>query len=245
MNRIEVSSLGEDGIQGTTDDFSLTDVVWDPASGRVRPKPPAPHPTRAVVTGSIRDGAGGVLPGATVRLLDADEKIAAETTSLVDGTYSLKVVPGAYTLRCDLFGFASFQRYGLYLEAGEAIEADGVLTVEGMEISLHCGASQLMVTPRADTILAGPEELPTATIATPPLRSRQPETAVWLPTLEVDAAGEVPVDLVLPYHAPTWSLAAVVSTLDGRFAIANRDLQSFEPFLAHPEDPPPQLVLAP
>src|SRR5213594_3968305 len=63
--------------------------------------------------GAVRD-AQGVIPGASVTLINAATKVARETTSNEVGEYTFpNVVPGTYTLEVAVAGYKKFERSGL------------------------------------------------------------------------------------------------------------------------------------
>src|SRR5215213_7375720 len=58
------------------------------------------------VSGTVKDASGGVLPGATVNVVVADQVVATATTG-TDGRYSAQVASGVpFQVRTQLPGFA-------------------------------------------------------------------------------------------------------------------------------------------
>jgi hypothetical protein len=62
------------------------------------------------VYGTVRDGSGGTIPGATVQLINAAGDEVDESTSDESGAYALNARPGAYTVQAELSGFKTFSR---------------------------------------------------------------------------------------------------------------------------------------
>src|SRR5689334_5636410 len=74
----------------------------------------APATSRAQVlygsiVGNVRDASGGVLPGATVIVINADSKQSRQTTTSAAGAYSIATLTsGAYQVTVSAPGFANF-----------------------------------------------------------------------------------------------------------------------------------------
>jgi carboxypeptidase family protein len=65
----------------------------------------------AEIAGVVRDGQGGVLPGATVTALHAETGFREERTADENGRYRLTALPvGRYALTVSLAGFARIAR---------------------------------------------------------------------------------------------------------------------------------------
>ena len=57
------------------------------------------------ITGVIRDGSGAAIPGVTVTTTNQATKATQTATTGSDGSYSLSVPPGAYSVAATLQGF--------------------------------------------------------------------------------------------------------------------------------------------
>jgi hypothetical protein len=64
---------------------------------------PTPEPASGAIEGIVRDEAGGVLPGASVRAISASVRISA--VSNATGQFRLEVPPGTYSLEVQMAGF--------------------------------------------------------------------------------------------------------------------------------------------
>ncbi len=85
----------------------------------------------ATVTGSVKDGQGGVIPGATVVLLS--ESRGTKSTPAVTnatGDFVLPNVPAdTYSVEVTMSGFKTLKRSGIIVGAGNRVEV-GTLTIE-------------------------------------------------------------------------------------------------------------------
>ena len=72
--------------------------------------PASAQSPRATLHGTVRDGTGAVMPGVTITATSQAGNISQTTTSGADGTYSLAVPPGKYTLTATLSGFRRVTR---------------------------------------------------------------------------------------------------------------------------------------
>jgi len=82
------------------------------------------------VTGTITDGTGGTLPGATVSL--KNEATGLELTGVTDaaGTYSIRNIPGGvYSLKASLQGFKEFVQTGIPVTVNNIVRVNGRLEV--------------------------------------------------------------------------------------------------------------------
>ena len=72
------------------------------------------------VNGVVTDNTGGVVPGATVKAVEAATGIARETVSGTDGRYNFTSLrPTTYDITTELTGFRTAQRKGVILQANQ------------------------------------------------------------------------------------------------------------------------------
>ena len=95
----------------------------------------------ASIGGTVRDTAGGVIPGVTIRLIGGQGEIA-RTISDQDGEFEVAAPAGSYTLRAELDGFKTWAMPALDL-TGDGVEIDIVMSI---------GTVTEMVTVTADTV---------------------------------------------------------------------------------------------
>lgn len=90
--------------------------------------------SEGAIEGMVRDVSGGVLPGATVTVvnLDTGAQRAAQTAS--SGSYRAVLLPlGSYKVRAERSGFKTVERAGIRLSAGQTAVVDVTLEVGGVE----------------------------------------------------------------------------------------------------------------
>src|SRR5918995_759429 len=74
------------------------------------------------VNGVIIDHSGGVLPGVTVKAVEAATALSRETVSGVDGRYTFTSLrPTTYAITAELSGFKTSQRTGVVLQANQNV----------------------------------------------------------------------------------------------------------------------------
>ena len=96
---------------------------------------PATALAQASLTGTVRDGSGGVLPGVTV---EASSPVLIEKTrsAVSDGSGQYRIVdlrPGTYTLTFTLPGFVTVKRDGIELTGSQTITIPAEMRVGGIE----------------------------------------------------------------------------------------------------------------
>ena len=99
---------------------------------------------QAVIAGTVRDTSGAVLPGVTVEA-SSPALIEKVRTAVTDGTGQYRIVdllPGTYTVRFTLTGFATVKR--------ERIELSGSLTA-AINADLKVGTVQETITVTGET----------------------------------------------------------------------------------------------
>src|SRR5438874_1525196 len=85
------------------------------------------QPSTGRLSGVVRDATGAAVPGATVTITNASTNATQTVTSAADGSYSVNVPPGAYTVTVSLRGFARQTRKELKVDGGAAVAADFAL----------------------------------------------------------------------------------------------------------------------
>ena len=86
----------------------------------------APSPPTVAISGVVKSGNTSI-PGATVTATNSSTQQKTTTSTGINGTYALQVVPGKYELRIDMAGFAPSTRELVVGDAG--IHADLELTL--------------------------------------------------------------------------------------------------------------------
>lgn len=83
----------------------------------------------ATVTGIVRDGSGGVVPGAKVILRNVDTAVERSTTANSAGNFNINVNPGRYTLDTSAKGFKSSRVNEFTLAVNQTATMDVILEV--------------------------------------------------------------------------------------------------------------------
>ena len=89
------------------------------------------------VTGTIADGTGAAVPGASVTI--KNENTGLELTAVTDetGTYTIRnITGGTYTLRASLQGFKEFVQTGIPITAGGIVRINGRLEIGALTESV-------------------------------------------------------------------------------------------------------------
>ena len=91
------------------------------------------------ISGTVVDGSGGALPGATVALSSAEGTVGGSREAVTDdrGTYQfLRLVPGTYAVKAELQGFRRATQDKIVVNADVTVRADLKLEVGSMEESI-------------------------------------------------------------------------------------------------------------
>ena len=97
--------------------------------------PAAAQTTSASVSGSVQDGQGGVLPGATVTLTSLTQGNVQTAVTDGEGRFVFPIVrPDTYSLRVSLPGFKTLERSNVVVNANDRL-ATGVLMLDVGEIT--------------------------------------------------------------------------------------------------------------
>ena len=120
----------------------------------VRAQVPTPAGTGVVqagktrVHGVITDPDGALIPGASVTLTPG-KGAAVAVKSGSDGTYSVVVVPGTYTVSVTMPGFATYTAPNVTISAaaGTTVNAKLQIGVQSQEVTVQANSLQLSVSP--------------------------------------------------------------------------------------------------
>ena len=227
---ISFRSDGPDGVENTYDDFDIArfPILLKEDSGEPPARTKAPQLAAlrgtGVISGTVTDQAGAVVPNVTLTLLDA-AKNGYESTSDQEGVYDFTSVPvGVYSLRARAPGFMNYELTQVPVTAG---------TTASLDIELRVGSVSESVTVEAvaETLQTQTASLSaTVPTATPRIREYFPETLVWSPELRTNAIGEANKQFALADTVTTWKVAVIASTMDGRTAEAESEFRTFQPF---------------
>src|ERR1044071_7028183 len=91
----------------------------------------------AVITGIVTDAQGGVLPGVTITVRNAESGVTRTIVSEADGRYRLGgLPPGRYNLTAELQGFATIDVREITLTLGLEFPRDLTMGVQGLQESI-------------------------------------------------------------------------------------------------------------
>jgi hypothetical protein len=98
--------------------------------------------TTATITGTVRDAAGAIVPGASITLRNLTTNQIRSVTSGADGSYRASALPvGDYELKADAAGFAPYINPNVTLALGHVTSLDIILSAAGI-------SAQVMITDR-------------------------------------------------------------------------------------------------
>ena len=81
------------------------------------------------IIGNVSDESGAAVPGAAVTITNQATNATRAATTSSDGSYSVSLAPGVYSLAITLPGFAEHTRRDLKVEAGATLTVDVILAV--------------------------------------------------------------------------------------------------------------------
>ena len=102
--------------------------------------------TTSLISGTVKDPSGGVVPSATVTLTNTLTNTQNTTTSNRDGIYSFpSLVAGQYTLHVDAPDFSRFEQQGIKLEINQSARVDVAMKLGSVQsqITVNANASPL------------------------------------------------------------------------------------------------------
>ena len=103
-------------------------VQQNPAT--TNPLPGKPSRAGGTVQGTVKDSTGGVIPGATVRLLNSAGSVATTSTQ-ADGSFTLRgVAPGTYNVTVSYSGLSQTKPVSVNVASGQTATANLNMNVE-------------------------------------------------------------------------------------------------------------------
>lgn len=252
VSSIHLRSSGEDGQEGTADDFDAAFFSQLTAEKSSREES-ATLPLRPVffsgakgaIKGTVTDPMGAAVAGASVKATLKNSSQEFETQTDDAGRFILKNLPvGFYELRCDAMGFS-------VAIINEVPVSSSNITM--IDLTMHPGSVSATVTVTDNSSQVDTTQNTTGTsvtegrmrvsvglspqLTTPRLREYFPETLVWQPSLETDKQGRAQLSFKLADNITTWKMSVIGSTEDGEIGTAETEIKSFQPFFVE-HDPP-------
>jgi A-macroglobulin complement component/carboxypeptidase family protein/alpha-2-macroglobulin family protein/MG2 domain-containing protein/A-macroglobulin receptor/macroglobulin-like protein len=253
MNYIYLRSEGEDGKEGTADDFnvaSFSRLVAEQAGSEREQKPISPGVvlpgSTGAITGTVTDPNGAVVAGATVTAKNKRTSVEFSATSDDNGVFLIRNVPaGTYEVRIQSPGFQTFEYTDVPVRSSNITRLDASLSVAATSATVN-------VTAASETVNASSSQVSTTVVgaefgrsvgavvnqlSTPRLREYFPETLVWQPSLETDKQGRAQLKFKLADNITTWKMSVIGSTEDGQIGTVEKEIKAFQPFFVE-HDPP-------
>jgi hypothetical protein len=105
------------------------------------------------VVGTVQDGSGGRIPGATIEIVNRDTNLTLTAVSNATGAYTFtNVLPGTYDVKVTLQGFKEFVQQGVPVTTGNISRVDAKLEVGALTESITVQSeAALLKTDKADT----------------------------------------------------------------------------------------------
>jgi hypothetical protein len=107
--------------------------------------------SQTALVGTVTDGGGAVVPGATVTAVNAGTKDTYEATTNAEGYYHIPFVrPGRYDITVTLTGFQTVKASGVEVASNQVVRTNAVMPVGGVTESVNVSAdAQVLDTDRA------------------------------------------------------------------------------------------------
>ena len=105
------------------------------------------------VVGTVQDGSGARIPGATIEIVNRDTNLTRSTVSNETGAYTFaNVLPGTYNVKVTLQGFKEFVRQDVPVTGGNISRVDAKLEVGQLTETVTVQSeAALLKTDKADT----------------------------------------------------------------------------------------------
>ncbi len=108
---------------------------------------------RGTILGTVTDGTGGALPGATVEVTNVGTAVTAELVSNEEGLYTAPNLPvGTYRVTVTLEGFKKFVRENVVLEVDQKARIDAKLEIGGIEETVLVTAASTTIDATTPTL---------------------------------------------------------------------------------------------
>ena len=179
---------------------------------------PAPVFAQASLTGTVRDGSGGVLPGVTVEA-SSPALIQKTRTAVTDGSGQYRIVdlvPGTYSLTFTLPGFSNVKRDGIELVGNQTLTIPVDMRVGGIEETITVtGESPVVDVQSAQRQLVMSDEL----ISTIPATRAAGALLNATPGIIVGETGAALSPTMTAFNARSSTINANTVAGEGRYAI--------------------------
>jgi len=250
VNWVYIRSAGEDGIEGTSDDFDV--AMFSRGVVEQSSKDNVPVPTRdqtvlagssGAIAGTVTDPTGAAIPGAKISGKNGTTGDIFAANAGNEGDYLLRNLPaGFYVVQFSALGFQSYAITNVPVRSSNVTQLDARLKVGSVTSTVEVVSAPVLVQ-TSSSMVAVVTKSGTSSLAlqplvsTPRLREYFPETLLWRPEVVTDGKGRAHLKFSLADNITTWKLSAVASTVNGAMGTAEKDIRVFQPFFVE-HDPP-------
>jgi len=260
MSWVVIRSAGEDGLEGTSDDFDVASYARGVVEQSSKDKSPVPIGNSTVlqgssgaISGTVTDPSGAAIPGTEISAKNSATAATFTTKTGDNGDYLLRNLPaGFYVVQFSALGFRVYSITGVPVRSSNVTKLDAVLNVgtvtetvevEAAAVQLQTTTSAMAVTQQSISSLPIQSRPQTQLqLSTPRLREYFPETLLWRPELLTDEKGRAQLKFPLADNITTWKLSAVASTINGELGSSEKSIRAFQPFFVE-HDPPRFLTI--
>jgi hypothetical protein len=250
LNWVYIRSAGEDGIEGTQDDFDVATFSRASVEQESHSKTPQVLPDQTVlagasgaISGMVIDATHAVIPGATAMAKNLETEKEYNATADASGNYILRNLPaGFYFVQVKSPGFETYTITDVPVRSSSVTQLDVTLSLGAVTQTVEVTAGLSAVQFNTSTTVAATTSGIARTslspqLSTPRLRKYFPEALLWRPEVVTDRKGHARVKFPLADNITTWKLEAVASTVDGELGTADKEIRAFQPFFIE-HDPP-------
>ena len=262
INWVVIRSAGEDGQEGTSDDFDVASFSRGVVEQSSKDTSPVPIKNSTVlqgstgaISGTVTDPMGAIIANTEISAKNSVTAATFSTKTGANGDYLLPNLPaGFYVVQFSAPGFRTYSITSVPVRSSNVTKLDATLNVgqvmETVEVSastvdLQTSASAMLSMQPGVVSLPLQHQLPLQQqlqLATPRLREYFPETLLWRPELLTDEKGRAQLKFPLADNITTWKLSAVASTISGELGSSEKSIRAFQPFFVE-HDPPRFLTI--
>lgn len=252
---VSICSRGPNQVQGDADDFVLGILATRTATSQEGQSPDEKAPsendtgTTGTLMGTVMDESGAVITDVKIEAIAKGTGQTFSTKTNENGQYFLvQLPPGWYEVNANAGGFQYVRYENVLLRGNRMTVANVTLVVGGSsELIIVSSGEVLVQTTNSESRVKIREEQPVASsvpvpLFTPRVRRYFPETLLWQPQVETDQSGRARLNFKLADNLTTWKLSVLASTFDGQLGVAEKEIQTFQPFFAE-LDPPRTLTV--
>ncbi|HKN76847.1 MAG TPA: MG2 domain-containing protein [Candidatus Acidoferrum sp.] len=258
INWVQIRSAGEDGLEGTSDDFNVASFSRGVVEQSSKDSTPVPIRNSTVlqgssgaISGTVVDPMGATIAGAEISAKNSATAATFTARSGDSGDYVLRNLPaGLYVVQFSATGFRAYSITNVPVRSSNVTKLDATLNIGAVTETVEVTAQAIQLQTATSALVAiqpGVAGLPLLPqtqlqLATPRLREYFPETLLWRPEVVTDDKGRAQLKFPLADNITTWKLSAVASTVSGEMGTSEKSIRAFQPFFVE-HDPPRFLTI--